>query len=443
MPEDPGGGGYRDDVPDVSRGVSVAASEVLLVGASEEASLPSAGEDQSSIHHPLTDLDVDSYCSDDSDAPRGVFSAAPDVSLPDASDEGSLPSAGELLSSTQGGVVDMSVSTPAASGGIDAEGAIPFVDANLPSTSVSLDAPGVSGEASLPTVTEDLPFPSNHNPAGFVALPIRTNWSVGTQNPEEYAECKDPDVDALCPDPDEDTMPEDLGVDGYCNDVPNVSREMSVAAPEVSLPGASEEASLPSAGEDQWSIHRGWTTGLHRHTAGTLLPRHQATTPGGQPRTPHETHREYRRCSRPRSDLQASYHHPGWSTRPFALALWCFGACQNLKGDTECQDRDVDYLCPDPDEDTMPEDPGEDGYNDDVPDVSREMPAAAPEVSFRGASEEASLPSAGEDQSYGRLVFNDWSSPAAGRDDFSEAPGNDTSGAAAGISRKTSGTSSQ
>eukprot|EP00904_Undaria_pinnatifida_P012075 jgi/Undpi1/7999/HiC_scaffold_24.g10471.m1 len=326
MPEDPGGGGYRDDVPDVSRGVSAAAREVLLVGASEEASLPSAGEDQSSIHHPLTDLDVDSYCSDDSDAPREVSAAAPDVSLPDASDEGSLPSAGELLSSTQGGVVDMSVSAPAASGGIDAEGAIPSVDVNLPSTSVSLDAPGVSGEASLLTFTEDLPFPSN---------------------PEEYAECKDPDVDALCPDPDEDTMPEDLGVDGYCNDVPNVSREMSVAAPE------------------------------------------------------------------------------------------------NLKGDTECQDRDVDYLCPDPDEDTMPEDPGEDGYNDDVPDVSREMPAAAPEVSFRGASEEASLPSAGEDQSYGRLVFNDWSSPAAGRDDFSEAPGNDTSGAAAGISRKTSGTSSQ
>eukprot|EP00904_Undaria_pinnatifida_P012080 jgi/Undpi1/8001/HiC_scaffold_24.g10473.m1 len=235
------GGGYRDDVPDVSRGVSVAASEVLLVGASEEASLPSAGEDQSSIHHPLTDLDVDSYCSDDSDAPRGVFSAAPDVSLPDASDEGSLPSAGELLSSTQGGVVDMSVSTPAASGGIDAEGAIPFVDANLPSTSVSLDAPGVSGEASLPIVTEDLPFPS-------------------------------------------DTMPEDQGVDGYCDDVPNVSREMSVAAPEVSLPGASEEASLPSAGEDQSSTHpltrdapseapgndtSGAAAGISRNTSGT------------------------------------------------------------------------------------------------------------------------------------------------------------------------------
>ena len=42
----------------------------------------------------------------------------------------------------QGGVVDMSVSAPAASGGIDAEGAIPSVDVNLPSTSVSLDAPG-------------------------------------------------------------------------------------------------------------------------------------------------------------------------------------------------------------------------------------------------------------------------------------------------------------
>ena len=36
----------------------------------------------------------------------------------------------------------MSVSAPAASGGIDAEDAIPSVDVNLPSTSVSLDAPG-------------------------------------------------------------------------------------------------------------------------------------------------------------------------------------------------------------------------------------------------------------------------------------------------------------
>ena len=47
------------------------------------------------------DLDVDSYCSDDFDAPRGVSAAAPDVSLPDASEEGALPFPGELLSSTQ------------------------------------------------------------------------------------------------------------------------------------------------------------------------------------------------------------------------------------------------------------------------------------------------------------------------------------------------------
>ena len=47
------------------------------------------------------DLDVDSYCSDDSDAPRGVFAAAPDVSLPGASEEESLPCTGELPSSTQ------------------------------------------------------------------------------------------------------------------------------------------------------------------------------------------------------------------------------------------------------------------------------------------------------------------------------------------------------
>ena len=62
-------------------------------------------------------------------------------------------------------------------------------------------------------------------------------------------------MDALCPDPDEDTMPEDPGVDGYCDGYPDVSREMSAALPEVSIPGASGEASLPSAGEGQSSTH--------------------------------------------------------------------------------------------------------------------------------------------------------------------------------------------
>eukprot|EP00904_Undaria_pinnatifida_P012081 jgi/Undpi1/8002/HiC_scaffold_24.g10474.m1 len=46
-------------------------------------------------------------------------------------------------------------------------------------------------------------------------------------------------------------MPKDLGGDGYCDDVPGVSRGVSAAAPEASMLGASEEASLPSAGEDQ------------------------------------------------------------------------------------------------------------------------------------------------------------------------------------------------
>ena len=47
------------------------------------------------------DLDVDFYCIDDSDVPREVPAAAPNVPLPGVSEEASLPSTGQLLSSTQ------------------------------------------------------------------------------------------------------------------------------------------------------------------------------------------------------------------------------------------------------------------------------------------------------------------------------------------------------
>ena len=92
------------------------------------------------------------------------------------------------------------------------------------------------------------------------------------------------------------------------------------------------------------------------------------------------------------------------------MPLQGFGANPGPKEAPEYQDLDVNAVFSGPDDDTVFQDPGGDGDCDDVPDASREMPAAASGVSSPGVTE-APRPSAGEHQSSTHVSSHDQNLP--------------------------------
>ena len=250
MHKDLGGDGYCDDVPGVSRGVSAASPEASMLGASEEASLPSAGEDQS--------------------YGRLVFAGSRQGRSFRGTRQRYFGGSRGHLSKYIGNIVAVAVTVR-----VFGHRVIIRVGRRDPSHWLCGVLVHVRTRRGIPSVRTGMWMLCVLIPMRIRCLKTRAGTATVTMFP-------------MC-------------LEG-CPRLPPKYRCL--------VPRKKRLCRLPVKTSRPSTIHGEWRTGLRRQTAGMLLQKHQATNRLGQRRTSLETHRESHRSSRSRPGLQASYPHP-------------------------------------------------------------------------------------------------------------------------------------